>query len=248
MQPDNAFKGYKIWGIDNLIYGPVELPTLVAWVREERVTPETWVFNQSLDAWQRAVQVPELAMFFGKTRSGHAVSQPATSDDTAFFSDKPGALRRIKVFADFSDKQLGAFVRMMEVLRVPQWTEVVKQNQPGDGMYFVMEGELRVRIFVAGSETTLVTLGPGDFFGEASLFDQGPRSADVIANQDCVLLKVSTDSFNKLVREMPELAAPFLLAMGRTLTARIRADNKRHRDSMLGRNLGSPPANRPAHR
>jgi CRP-like cAMP-binding protein len=87
-------------------------------------------------------------------------------------------------------------------------------------------------MMIGGKETILVTLGAGEFFGEISLFDQGPRSADVVANSDSVLLKISAPKFNHLLTEAPELAAPFLFAIGKTLTARIRADNKRYRDSV----------------
>ena len=64
------------------------------------------------------------------------------------------------------------------------------------------------------------------------LIDQGPRSADVFANCESTLLKVSAADFEKLTREAPDLAAPILFAVGKTLTARIRADNKRYHDSV----------------
>ena len=99
-------------------------------------------------------------------------------------------------------------------------------------MFFLLEGELRVRMMIGGKETILVTLGPGEFFGEISLFDHGPRSADVVANIDSTLLKISASAFQTLISDAPDLAAPFLYAMGKTLTARIRADNKRYRDSV----------------
>jgi CRP-like cAMP-binding protein len=60
-----------------------------------------------------------------------------------------------------------------------------------------------------------------------SLVDQGPRSADIVANVDSTVLRLSTGSFERLTREMPSLATPFLQATSRTLSARIRADNKR---------------------
>ena len=99
-----------------------------------------------------------------------------------------------------------------------------------DAMYLLLDGEIRVRLMIHGKETTLTTLLAGDFFGEISLFDHGPRSADVVVNQSAVLLKISAASFQRMADEAPELATPFLLAMGRTLTGRIRADNKRFRD------------------
>jgi CRP/FNR family cyclic AMP-dependent transcriptional regulator len=96
----------------------------------------------------------------------------------------------------------------------------------------ILEGELRVRINVAGKETILTTLSIGDFFGDVSLFDHGPRSADVVANTDSLLLKISSSAFDQLAKAHPELATPFLRGVGQTLSARIRADNKRYGDSV----------------
>jgi len=219
--------GFKIIAVDNVVYGPVELPTLVDWVKEERVTPETWVFSERDDAWRKAAEVSELKMFF----------QPKTAPvDSAVEASiaglKPSVLRRVKVLADFDDPQLQRFVDFMEVQRVRQFAEIVKQNQPGDAMYLILEGELRVRMMISGKESILATLNAGDFFGEISLFDHGPRSADVLANSESTLLKITSTAFQRLVQEAPDLAAPFLVGMGKTLTSRIRADNRRFRDSV----------------
>jgi CRP-like cAMP-binding protein len=94
-------------------------------------------------------------------------------------------------------------------------------------MFFILQGELRARVMVGEKETILATFGPGDFFGDMSLFDRGPRSADVLANVDSVVLKITDVSFDRLTREAPALATPFLQATARTLAARIRADNQR---------------------
>jgi CRP-like cAMP-binding protein len=127
----------------------------------------------------------------------------------------------------------------MEVKEVLKFATIVKQGEPGDGMYFILQGETRARVMMDGKETLLAPLSTGDFFGEISLFDQGPRSADVVANEDSVLLRIPAGSIQKMVQEAPDLAAPFLLAMGKTLTARIRADNKRYAESVAYSRLGS---------
>jgi hypothetical protein len=222
--PENP--GFFVWGRDNVAYGPVELPTLVAWTKDERVLDSTWVFDERSQRWQLAAQLPELQMFF---RPGVAEAGAPASVTAGF---KPGALRRVKILAALPDLQLERFARFMELEEVRQWTPVVKQGDLSDAMYLILEGELRVRLMVGDKETILATLGPGDFFGDISLFDHGPRSADVIANHDSVLLKISAAAFGRLAQEAPEIAAPFLLAVGRTLTARIRADNKRYRDTI----------------
>lgn len=230
MQLDQTAPGYKMWAVDGVVYGPVELPVLVCWIKEERVLADTWIYLEQSDTWQKAAQVPELKMFFR--------NRPETGATTMFGRGeyvtgiKPGVLRRVKILADLNEQQLERFAQLMEVLNIKQWDEVVKQNSPGDAMYMVLDGELRVRMMITGKETILTTLGPGEFFGEMSLFDNGPRSADVIANKDSTVLKVSAQNFDKLLGRAPELAAPILSAIGKTLVARIRADNKRFKDSV----------------
>ncbi len=235
MEAASTSVGFIVWGIDHAPYGPIELPTLVDWIKDERVTANTWIFSESQDNWQQAAQIPELQMFFRLKSSGASAAAPkagrGVSEKTAF-AVKPAALRRIKAFADFKEEDVEQFIRFMEVMRVAQWTQIVTQGDHGDAMFLVLEGELRVRLMIDGKEKILATLGIGEFFGEMSLFDQGPRSADVVANHDSLLLKISSDAFGNLTREAPKLASPFLLAIGRTLTARIRADNKRYKDSI----------------
>jgi hypothetical protein len=225
---DDTDVGYVIWGADHATYGPVELPTLVSWIKDERVTSETWIYIERTGCWEKATHVPELQMFF----KGKGPCRAADSPPPAAGMVKAGALRRIKILGALSDAQLERFIDIMEVQKAPQWAQLVKQGDHGDAMYLVLEGELRVRMMVDDKEVILATLGVGEFFGEISLFDQGPRSADVIANTDSLLLKVCGNEFEKFAYEAPDLAAPFLLAVAKTLTTRIRADNKRYRDSI----------------
>lgn len=237
---DNEAITYKIWGADDVVYGPVELPMLVEWVQDERVEANTWIYIEHQDTWQKAEKVPELAILFGR-RSRYGQGPGQQREVTPLVAGiKPGMLRRVKILADMNEQQLGRFVQFMDVQQVPQFKEIVREKEPGDSMFLVLEGEVRVRRMVGGKEKIIATLGAGDFFGEMSLFDQAPRSADVVANKDCVLLKVSKEKFDKLVQEHADLATPFLAAIIRTLSGRIRADNKRWQDTLnFGRAAGS---------
>ena len=203
---------YRIWGVDGLVYGPVDLPTLIGWVEEDRILASTWIYADHQDAWRKAGDCPELAGFY---KEGH--TRRYTSVDTQFLSQipglKPGALRRIKIFAGFSDEQLSRFMKYIELKKVRQFTEVVRQGEPGDAMFMVLEGEVRVRLMIGGKESMLATLGAGDFFGEMTLFDHGPRSADVVTNVDSVLLRMGAAAFQKIAADAPDLATPFLLAI-----------------------------------
>jgi hypothetical protein len=226
---------YSIWGADNVVYGPVDLPALVHWVRDQRVAASTWIHLHHEEDWRLARELEELKMFFsgGKSKSAQPAHIPAAPGTTGDLHIKPASLRRIKILAGLSDAQIDQFVHFMEMRRVSRWADIIRQGEPGDGMYLILEGEVRVRLMIAGKESVLATLSEGEFFGEVALFDQGPRSADVVANADCQLIRISTSAFQQLVTEAGSLAAPFLFAMARTLIARIRADNRRYRDSIV---------------
>ncbi len=220
MESDLSPNRYFIWGIDESPYGPVPVNVLAEWVTDERVTAETWVYARNENRWLKAGQIPELKNYFGVEVN----LQPVTPSRKGF---TPGSLRRIKILAELNDAQLAHLAEFLELKDSKQHSVIINQGDAGDAMYLVMGGEVRVRSVVGGRETILTTLTTGDFFGEMALFDQGPRSADVVANTDATLLRLSNGSFQRLTREAPSLATPFLQATSRTLSSRIRADNKR---------------------
>ena len=53
---------YSIWAADNVVYGPVELPTLVDWIKDERVLADTWIYDCQNDRWHKASSLPELQL------------------------------------------------------------------------------------------------------------------------------------------------------------------------------------------
>ena len=220
MEPPASVNDYFIWGIDDSPYGPVPMSVLIDWISDERVLPDTWIFTRSGGLWQKASDFSELKTYF----QGGTDPISLTQTSARF---KPGSLRRIKILAEMKDAQLAHLADFLEYQEIRQHTVVVRQGDPGDGMFLIMGGELRARTMMGGRETILTTFGPGDIFGEMSLFDQGPRSADVVANVDSTVLRLTNTAFDRLTREMPSLATPFLRATSRTLSARIRADNKR---------------------
>jgi len=215
-----SINDYFIWGIDDSPYGPVPLEILLDWIKDERVLPDTWIFARRGGVWQKASDFSELKDYFLLDNDNPFATPPPARL-------KPGSLRRIKILADMKDAQLAHLADFLENLEVLQHSVIVKQGDAGDAMFLIMSGELRARTMIGGREAILTTLGPGEFFGEISLFDQGPRSADVVANVDSSVLRLSTSAFERLTREMPSLATPFLQATARTMSARIRADNKR---------------------
>ena len=97
----------------------------------------------------------------------------------------------------------------------------------------MLEGMVRVRKMISGREDVLATLGAGEMFGEMSLFDDSKRSADIVANSDGVLLRLSLDVMQRMVDKQPEVVVPFLVEVAKKMAERIRADNERHKKDTI---------------
>jgi hypothetical protein len=221
---------YQVWGADNTAYGPIELPELVRWVKQERVTPTTWIYMNGKGIWAKASELPELRMFLRPAARTSPVGPPEIKAEAAGI--RAGALRRIKILAGLDDSDLATLLEHIEVQEVKAFSQIVRAGEHGNSMYLILYGELRARIMVDGKESTLATLEVGDFFGEISLLDEGPRSADVLANTDSLILRLSSESFKKLMREQPALALQFTYALGRVAAGKIRSLTKRYQDSV----------------
>lgn len=208
---------YRVWGADKTVHGPLELPALATWIRQRRLQAETWVFLEDAGCWTTAGQVVELRPLF----EDQATAAPSTpSSVPARSSLKAENLRRIRAFADMPHAHLEGMLAHLEVVRVPKFAHLFRQGDHGDAMYFVLEGEVRAFTIVDGKEVSLFTMGAGESFGEIALIIQGPRSAEVAANEDSVLLSLPAASFEKIARELPALATPLLLTLCRTITFR----------------------------
>src|SRR5881296_1082041 len=64
MQPLESVETYKVWAVDNMVYGPIELATLVDWVQQGRVLPDTWVHVDAQSSWWRAKDLHALREHF----------------------------------------------------------------------------------------------------------------------------------------------------------------------------------------
>jgi CRP-like cAMP-binding protein len=212
----------------------MELPALVTWIRQGRVSPKTWLYREDKNEWARAGDVTELKALF-KT----AVPGPQAAAGLQGIT--PGALRRIKIFVDMDERQLASFLQYMEVLKLLPNATVFNKGEHGDAMFLVLEGEVRARVMIGGRESTLTTMTVGECFGELAVIDESPRSADVITNRESVLLKISAGALKKLFQEAPALAAPFLLGLSKTITSRVRTLTKRYEDSILFARTANEP-------
>jgi CRP-like cAMP-binding protein len=91
-------------------------------------------------------------------------------------------------------------------------------------MYIIQDGEIEITRAYAGEERQLAHLEVGDFFGEASLFDDQPREASAHALTDYRLLRIDHSTFGGMVQDNPEIAVRMMRKLSRRLREREDAD------------------------
>lgn len=99
---------------------------------------------------------------------------------------------------------LEAILAELEPLTVARGELVIRQGDPAGAMYVVQEGRLRIFTEEEGTRRYVAYLRPGDFFGEMSLFKGEVRSASVEAVSACRLLRLTRETFAKLLQKYPE--------------------------------------------
>ena len=214
----------KVWAEDNSAYGPVDLATVVAWIKDQRVFPNTFIQLQSDRRWRQARDVDGLRAHFG--------SGDGNETDMIRLDHGPvaGDLRELAVFAGLSDAGLEQLAGLGEFYQAAPGDLVVHKGDPCDAVYFIMSGELRVRLIVGivdKMDKTLCKIGAGEFFGELGMFSQSRRTADVLAETESRLFRMTTSACMLLVRQIPELASPILFNICVTMARRMAEDNQR---------------------
>jgi len=127
-------------------------------------------------------------------------------------------IARAPLFAALPIPAIEDLTQRVTVRRVGAQATVVSQDEPGDSMFVIMSGRVKVVIFGEnGREVTLSLLRPGDSFGEMSLFDGEARSANCIALEPTTMLVLGRDDLLRHLGAHPRTAVNLLGEMARRL-------------------------------
>jgi len=132
-------------------------------------------------------------------------------------------VRSAPLFSALDDAASLTLRESMRAEKVSKGNTLFKEGDAGDRLFVVVEGKLKLGTTSAdGRENLLTILGPGDMFGELSLFDPGPRTATATAVTDARLLSLSNDKVIGWVTQHPKVS---LQLLGR-LSQRLRRSNE----------------------
>jgi CRP-like cAMP-binding protein len=133
-------------------------------------------------------------------------------------SKQTDLLRQVSIFKGLDDDHIGKLSASLRPLDFQKDALIVSQDDTGEALYIIERGRVKVVLYgESGREMILTMFRPGDFFGEMSLLDGQPRSANVLCMEDARLLVLSRDDFLRHLREAPAVAANILAEMSRRL-------------------------------
>ena len=135
-------------------------------------------------------------------------------------------LKNAQLFTDLDEDELAAVEKICSEQSFKFGQKIFKEGDPGNRLYIVSEGEVRISRNVPGSgEEALAVLKAGACFGEMAVFDPSERSTDAIANVDCKLVTITRADFEMLMDFNRDLAYKILWSVVRLLCERLRITN-----------------------
>lgn len=124
-------------------------------------------------------------------------------------------LRNIPMFSSLADAELSALAELVEVHTYPAGQPIVLIGDHGTDLFVVRSGTIIVSYpDESGREVSLVEMGPGSFFGEISILDGGPRTANVRAGTASELLTLPRDAFVRFLLAHPAAAIHVITVLG----------------------------------
>lgn len=114
-----------------------------------------------------------------------------------------------------------------EFLPLQAGTDLIKEGEPQNCLYLVLSGVLHVHRLKDNKRTLLGRIEPGESIGEVAIFDPGPASANITAQEFCQIWKATREDLDNFLKAYPEAGTRFLLAILGELSRRLRLTNEK---------------------
>ena len=127
-------------------------------------------------------------------------------------------LHQSPLFASVDEDGAAALMELLTEQVVSKGGVLFHEGQPGDQLFLIIEGKVKLGHASAdGRESLMAVLGPGEMFGELSLFDPGPRAASATALTEARVVRLDNAQLMPWLAGRPEVAASLLQALARRL-------------------------------
>lgn len=127
--------------------------------------------------------------------------------------DREHLLRHMPLFESLAHDELAALSARLEERTCAEGTDIFRAGDSGATLFLIQDGAVEISTGDGAKRTVLAHLFPGQFFGELSLLDGSPRSANARATQACVLQALDRDDFLAFLQAKPQAATKILAEM-----------------------------------
>lgn len=132
-------------------------------------------------------------------------------------------LRQAPLFVALDNEAASALRSTMVEVKIARGDDLFVEGDPGDRLYVIVDGKIKLGTTSSdGRESLLAVLGPGEMFGELSLFDPGPRTATASAIVDSKVLGLGHDDLGPWLSGRPAVSQELL----KSLAQRLRRTNE----------------------
>ncbi|OGS28053.1 MAG: hypothetical protein A2297_03155 [Elusimicrobia bacterium RIFOXYB2_FULL_48_7] len=125
-------------------------------------------------------------------------------------NDIAGLLNDVKLFSGFSRKDLQKFSKIAKIKYYEKGRRVFSQNTPGDSLYVIISGSLKIFGQTRHRKKIFAYLGPKEFFGELALFGERKRSASAETTADSTLIVIHKKDFMSVLKKNPDICLNLL--------------------------------------
>jgi CRP/FNR family transcriptional regulator, cyclic AMP receptor protein len=135
-------------------------------------------------------------------------------------------LRNNEFFADFSDREIALFSRIVDEIVFPAGSDIFSESVSSSGMYLIKSGTVEISKKVGEEEEedsfTLSQLGQGELFGQLSLVDDGPHLITAHAIDEVEVLFIPRDKFEEFKETHQDVSNKLLTSLTRMLAEQLR--------------------------
>ncbi len=136
-------------------------------------------------------------------------------------------LRTINIFEGLSDEDLEKIFKLARIKLYPAKAIILEEGKLGGALHIVIKGKVKITKKVEGKKDKFITkLGPQSIFGEMSLFDNLPYSANVVADEETRCMVIPKDRFDELLKRDLTLAVKLMTQIITILSQRLRNTNE----------------------
>ncbi len=206
-----------VGGLSQLLFGLLKMGSVVKYIPH----PALWSF---LEATGAAGAIPAENFYEDTDAALEWAEDQVLADFLPAESVCHYPIDETDLLMGLDPKELEMFRSELERLEVNRGEELIREGEESRDLYILTRGSVSIKIHLPNTnrKKRLFTFGAGVVFGEMALLDGNPRSAQVLAEKNSEVYRLTQQNFGKLCRETPGNAVKLLQNIGVVLSHRLR--------------------------